>query len=108
MVELTAGARTLKAREALELQFLAHFERRGRVLAPSAAAWRRAAAVVGTAHSANRLSDTLLACQARESGWTIVTRDAVLTVIRKALSGLKIAAPFPRARKPYAPNAALR
>lgn len=95
VAELTVGARTTKDREALEQQFLAPFERRGRILAPSGAAWRRAAAVVGAAPSANRLSDVLLACQAREFGWTIVTRDADFTAIRKSVTGLKVAAPFP-------------
>lgn len=98
VAELTAGARTAKAREALEQQFLAPFERRGRILAPSAAAWRRAAAVVGAAPSASRLSDVLLACQAREFGWTLVTRDADLTAIRRSVTGLKVAAPFPARR----------
>lgn len=95
VAELTVGARTPKAREALEQQFLAPFDRRGLILAPSAAAWRRAGAVVGAAASANRLSDVLLACQAREFGWTIVTRDADFTAIRKSITGLKVAAPFP-------------
>lgn len=98
VAELTAGARTAKAREALEHQFLAPFERRGRILAPSAAAWRRAATVTGAttaARSANRFNDVLLACQAREFGWTIVTRDADFGAIRRSATGLKVAAPFP-------------
>lgn len=95
VAELTAGARTPKAREALEQQFLAPFARRGRILAPSVAAWRRAGAVIGAAVSANRLIDVLLACQTREFGWTIVTRDTDFTAIRKSITGLKVAAPFP-------------
>jgi predicted nucleic acid-binding protein len=95
VAELTAGVRTPKAREVLEQQFLEPFERRGRILAPSASAWRRAAAVVGAAPSGSRLSDVLLACQAREFGWTIVTRDADFTAIRRSVTGLKVAAPFP-------------
>ncbi len=95
VAELMAGARSAKAREALEQQFLAPFERRGRILAPSAAAWRRAAANMGPSPTASRLSDMLLACQAREYGWTIVTRGADFTAIRKSITGLKVAAPFP-------------
>jgi len=98
VAELTAGARTEKARDALEQQFLAPFERRGRILAPSAAAWRRGAAVLGAtsgAPSANRLSDVLLACQAREYGWTIITRDGDFSTMRRSVTGLKVAAPFP-------------
>jgi hypothetical protein len=33
--------------------------------------------------------------EAREFGWTIVTRDTDLTVIRRAITGLKVVAPFP-------------
>lgn len=95
VAELTAGTRTLRAREALERQFLAPFERRGRILAPSTGAWRRAAAVVEAAPSADRLSDVLLACQAREFGWAIVTRDADFAAIRKSVTGLRTAAAFP-------------
>jgi len=98
VAELTAGARTAKAREALYQQFLAPFERRARILAPSAAAWRRAAAVLAESTgtpSADRLSDVLLACQAREFGWTIVTRDADFAAIRRSVTGLNVAAPFP-------------
>ncbi len=96
--ELTAGARTPKAREVLQQQCLAPFERRGRILAPSAAAWRRAATMLGAtagATSANRLYDALLACQSREFGWTIVTHDTDFTAIRRSVTGLKVAAPFP-------------
>ena len=94
-VGASRGARTAKAREALEQQFLAPFDRRGRILAPSASAWRRAAFAGGAAPSASRLSDVLLACQAREFGWTIVRRDADFTAIRKSITGLKVAVPFP-------------
>jgi len=98
VAELTAGARTAKARDALEQQFLAPFERRGRILAPSAGAWRRAGTILGaSAHppSASRLTDVLLASQAREFGWTIVTRDADFTTLRRSITGLKVATPFP-------------
>lgn len=98
VAELTAGARTPKARAALEQEFLAPFDRRGRILAPSAVAWRRTAGVLGgtgSARSASRLGDVLLASQAREFGWTIVTRDADFTTLRRAIPGLKVAAPFP-------------
>jgi predicted nucleic acid-binding protein len=96
--ELIAGARTAKARTALEDVFLASFERRGRILAPSAAAWRRTAralAATGGATSASRQNDVLLASQARESGWTIVTRDADFGPLRRVIAGLRTAPPFP-------------
>lgn len=92
--ELTAGARTPKALEALDHLFLAPFERRGRILAPSASAWRKAANVQKSA-SGGAFNDALLACQAREHGWTILTRDADFAALRRSISGLKVAAPFP-------------
>lgn len=92
--ELIAGARNAKAIEALDELLLAPFDRRGRILAPSVAAWRRAARVRGSA-SGDGFNDALFACQAREHGWTIITRDADFGALRKMVGGLKVAAPFP-------------
>ncbi|MDP9179717.1 MAG: PIN domain-containing protein [Gemmatimonadota bacterium] len=44
--ELTAGARTDKARRVLDEVFLEAFERRGRVIAPSSEAWSRTGAIL--------------------------------------------------------------
>lgn len=97
--ELTAGARTNKARRLLDDRLLAPFERRGRILAPSPGAWRRAGALLAragtTAVSASRQNDALLAVQSREHGWTIVTRDQDFRTLRTQVSGLRIAEPFP-------------
>jgi predicted nucleic acid-binding protein len=97
--ELTAGARTDRARHALDRLFLGAFERRGRVLAPSPAAWRRMGALVGqlgpAGLRASRQNDVLLAVQAREWGWTLVTRNRDFDALRPRVSGLKVAAPFP-------------
>ena len=97
--ELTAGARTSRARCVLDDVLLAAFDRRGRIVAPSTAAWRRAGAVLartGAAGlSASRQNDTLLAMQAREHGWVVVTRDRDFQSLRPLVSGLQVAAPFP-------------
>jgi predicted nucleic acid-binding protein len=97
--ELTAGARTDKARRALDELFLDAFDRRGRVLAPSASAWRRTGVVLGklgpVGLSASRQNDALLAVQARASGWTLVTRDRDFERLRPFVTGLKFRAPFP-------------
>ena len=97
--ELTAGARTDRTRQLLDDALLAPFERRGRILPPSAGAWRRTGAILarlGTAAvSASRQNDVLLAAQAREQGWTIVTRDQDFRALRTQVSGLQIRAPFP-------------
>ena len=78
---------------------LAPFERRGRILAPSVAAWRRTGALVArtgvTGLTANRQNDVLLAVQARERGWVVVTRDHDLEALRPLISGLQVAAPYP-------------
>ena len=98
--ELAAGARTEAARRSLDDAFLDAFDRRGRIVAPSAAAWRRAGAVLGKLGSspitASRQNDALLAAQARENGWTIVTRDRDFHRLRALISGLTIATPYPR------------
>jgi predicted nucleic acid-binding protein len=97
--ELTIGARTNRARRALDDLLLAAFDRRGRILAPSTAAWRRAGAVLSrtasSGLSASRQNDALLATQARERGWTVVTRDRDLHALRSLVSGLQVAPPFP-------------
>ena len=102
--ELTAGARTDKARRLLDEAVLAPFERRGRILAPTVAAWRRMGAVLaqlGAARaSASRQNDALLAVQAREHGWTVITRDQDFQTLRSHVSGLRVSGPFPEPSLP--------
>lgn len=97
--ELTAGARSEKARRTLDEALLAAFERRARIIAPSVAAWRRTGAILAragtTGTSASRQNDVLLAVQAREHGWTILTRDADFRALRPHVRGLQVIAPFP-------------
>ncbi len=97
--ELTAGARTENARRVLDDALLAPFERRKRIVAPSTAAWRRGGAILArtssSAVSASRQNDVLLAVQAREHGWVVVTRDRDLRTLRAQVSGLQVLAPFP-------------
>lgn len=97
--ELTAGARTDNARRLLDDALLAPFARRGRILAPSVGAWRRAGPVLArtgvTAASASWQNDILLAVQAREHGWMIVTRDGDFRALRPHVKGLQVVAPYP-------------
>jgi len=97
--ELTAGARTAAARRVLAGEFLDAFERRSRIVAPSAGAWQGAGVIVaetGTSGlSASRQNDILLAVQARERGWVIVTRDRDFERLRALVKGLRVVAPFP-------------
>jgi len=97
--ELAAGARTDRARRVLDDAVLAPFDRRGRIVAPSVAAWRRTGALLArsgaTGLTASRQNDVLLAAQAREGGWVVVTRDHDLQTLRPLISGLQVAAPYP-------------
>ncbi len=97
--ELAAGARTDRARRVLDDAVLAPFDRRGRIVAPSVAAWRRTGALLArsgaTGLTASRQNDVLLATQAREGGWVVVTRDHDLRALRPLISGLQVAAPYP-------------
>ncbi len=97
--ELAAGARSDRARRVLNDAVLAPFDRRGRIVAPSVAAWRRTGALLArsgaTGLSASRQNDVLLATQAREGGWVVVTRDHDLQALRPLISGLHVAAPYP-------------
>jgi len=98
--ELLAGARTESARRLVERDLLGAFDRRGRILAPSAAAWSETGLVLGRATTASIgaswQNDLLLAHTARELGWTLITRDKDFTRIRPLVKGLRIEAPFPR------------
>ena len=97
--ELTAGARTDGARRDLERVLLGAFERRTRIVAPSEGAWRRTGSLLAVTPPMNaggsRQNDLLLAAQARESGWTVVTRDRDFEDLRSLIGGLKVVAPFP-------------
>lgn len=97
--ELAAGARTDRARRALDEGMVANFDRRGRILAPSRHAWHRTGTTFGrigaSGLSASRQNDLLLAVQARELGWTLITRDQDFAALRSLVRGLKVAAPFP-------------
>ncbi len=97
--ELAAGARTEAARRALDDGILDPFERRGRVLAPGVGAWRRTGAalarMVATGVSASRQNDLLLATQARENGWKLITRDHDFLALRDVVTGLQVVSPFP-------------
>jgi predicted nucleic acid-binding protein len=99
VAELAAGVRTDRARRALDEAVLAPFERRGRIVAPSTAAWRRTGTLlansVGARLTASRQNDTLLAAQARERGWVVVTRDRDLSALRPLVGGLQVMAPYP-------------
>lgn len=98
--ELLAGARTDSARRVVERDLLGAFERRGRIVAPSAAAWAKTGKVLGRATTASigasYQNDLLVAHTARELGWCLVTRDRDFSRIRLLVKGLRVEAPFPQ------------
>lgn len=98
--ELLAGARTETARRLVERDLLSAFERRGRIIAPNAAAWAKTGWVLGQATTAaighSWQNDLLLAHSARAFGWRVITRDKDFSRIRTLVKGLAVEAPFPR------------
>ncbi len=81
--ELRAGALTRPALRDLERHIIRPFARRGRVFAPTAAAWERAGDVLASLRSTDGVdlkrmrrafgNDVLLAVACREAGITLVT-----------------------------------
>lgn len=99
-LELLAGARSPEAAKLIETELLALFERRQRIMAPSAASWRRAGHSIGqrAGHPTTPAdqNDLLLAHSARESGWTLITKDRGIAGLPSEISGLQVAAPYPK------------
>jgi predicted nucleic acid-binding protein len=94
--ELLAGARTESARRVVEREFLGAFERRGRIVAPSVAAWTQTGLALSRAPGSEAWqNDLLLAHTAREYGWTVITRDTDFARLRPLIKGLRVASPFP-------------
>ncbi len=98
-LELEAGARTAASRVWIEEQFLAPFERRGRIVPPSKQEWRRAGRLLSSmpegTQRPSRQNDALLAVQARERGWIVITRDRDFAALRAQVAGLMVIPPFP-------------
>lgn len=98
--ELLTGARTDGARRLIDRELLGAFDRRARIVSPSAAAWSKTGHLLGQASAApigaSWQNDLLLAHMARELGWTIITRDKDFNRIRPLIRGLRVEAPYPR------------
>lgn len=104
--ELLLGAVDPRRGRALYADYVAPFERRGRILTPSYASWRRSGEVVAALGHRRRLSpggfsrsfltDVLLAVSCREAGVVLVTtNDADFRTIR-AVEPFRFAPPWPR------------
>lgn len=99
VAELEAGARTARARAALESDVLGNLLRRGRIEAPDADVWQRTGRFLGDhgewKQTPGQQNDVLLAMQSRQRGWTIITRDRDFERLSQHILGLRVLPPFP-------------
>lgn len=103
--ELRAGARTPPAAATLQADVFAPFERRGRVFAPSAAAFKDCGRVLvdlitkeGVVYADTQralVNDVLIATSCREQGIVLITSDADFAMIRRHAKGWRTLAPWP-------------
>jgi predicted nucleic acid-binding protein len=107
--ELRAGATSRKSRKTLEDDILGPFVRRGRVLAPSAAAWDALGLTLATLREQEGLQlaqvgrsfalDILLAYSCRESGAVLITGNARDMLRIRRVFAFDYVAPYPDVRK---------
>ena len=103
--ELRAGAITDAQVNALDRGILGAFERRGRVTAPSAAAFKECGRILatlfrqdGTSFSErprSLVNDILIAVTCRENGFTLLTSDGDFKMIRPHVRGFGYLPPWP-------------
>src|SRR5882762_11067726 len=103
--ELRAGAITDAQVKALDRGILGAFERRGRVTAPSAAAFKEGSRILATLfrqdgtpineRPRSLVNDILIAVTCRENGFTLLTNDGDFKMIRPHLRGFAHAPPWP-------------
>jgi len=105
MQELAAGARTTQSARDLQQGVFEPFERRGRVFAPSNAAFVESGRVIATVaaregwqlfeDNTSLLNDALIAVSCREQGITLITRDADFKRLSPLVKDFHYAAPWP-------------
>jgi predicted nucleic acid-binding protein len=104
--ELTAGATSTRSRRQLERELLQPLERRGRLLVPTYAAWKRSGEVIAELIARGDLSpggiprsfpnDVLIAASCREAGIILITRNRADFERIRRVEPVEIAAPWPR------------
>jgi predicted nucleic acid-binding protein len=112
MQELAAGARTREQGRELEAAVFKPFERRGRVFAPSAAAFRESGRLLAelaeregwktVLSNPSLANDALLAASCRERGITLITSDRDFDRLRPFLGQWRHARPWPALEVPPA------
>jgi predicted nucleic acid-binding protein len=105
--ELMVGSQTAALRKIRHKAYVLPFERRGRVLTPSARAWMRAGEALGELVGSKKLSpgpgitrslvnDCLIAASASEQGFTLVTENLKDFERLAPLLPIDFVAPWPR------------
>jgi predicted nucleic acid-binding protein len=104
-LELLAGAISPELERHTDARFIHPFERRGRVITPGAAAWKRAGSAVARLLREKKLSpegikrsflnDCLIAASAREHGFTLVTGNSADFELIADFLPLRFVAPWP-------------
>ena len=105
MQELAAGARTARSARDVQRGIFEPFERRGRVFAPSNAAFASSGRAVSAIAAREGwqllddkpsfLNDALIAASCRERGITLITRDRDFKRLAPFVKGFRYAAPWP-------------
>jgi predicted nucleic acid-binding protein len=104
-MELRAGARTKEQTETVEDEVFGPFEKRNRVFAPSAKAFKEAGRVLASlarehlfdlrAPNNSLIRDSLLAASCRERGFVLVTNDRDYQAIKRHLKAFRFVQPWP-------------
>src|SRR5262249_26289130 len=104
-MELRTGALTREQAETLEEAVFAPFERRHRMVAPSANAFKEAGRILAALTKEHLfdlrsptnalIRDSLLAASCREHGFVLVTNDADYQRIKRHLKEFRYVAPWP-------------
>jgi predicted nucleic acid-binding protein len=105
MQELRAGAITEKQANALQSGIFGIFERRRRILAPSAMAFKECGRILAALfredgvpfikRPRSLVNDILMATTCRENGFTLLTSDKDFALIRSHLRGFAFLSPWP-------------
>jgi len=103
--ELLAGALDARREKLIYESLIEPFERRGRVVAPSFAAWKRAGGIISRLVQQKRMSaggfsrsfmnDCLLAASCREQGFTLVTKNVRDFALIRRVESVEVVEPWP-------------
>jgi predicted nucleic acid-binding protein len=104
-MELRTGAQTKRQAETLEEEVFGPFEKRHRVFAPSANAFKEAGRILAAlakdnlfylhAPNSSLIRDSLLAASCREHGFVLITNDTDYQAIKRHLKPFRYRTPWP-------------